>query len=58
LGQIVSAGGGGSGGSGLTLKLGNPQYGGNCGQITISSEELSMCKDEMEIQFMGKKLDK
>merc|ERR1712096_295737 len=49
---------GGCGGSGLTLKLTNPEYGGNCGQIIISSEELSMCKDELEIQFMGKKLDK
>ena len=58
LGQIVSSGGGGCGGSGLTLSLSNPQYGGNCGHIIISSEELSMCKDELELQFMGKKLDK
>ena len=58
LGQIVTAGGGGSGGNGITLTLNNPDYGGNCGQIIISAEELSMCKDELEIQFMGKKLDK
>ena len=58
LGQIVSSGGGGYGGSGLTISLHNPQYGGNCGQILLVSEELSMCKDELELQFMAKKLDK
>jgi len=58
LGQIVTAGGGGSGGSGITLTLSNPDYNGNCGDIIISSEELSMCKDELELQFMAKKLDK
>ena len=26
--------------------------------MILSSEELSMCKDEMELQFMAKKLDK
>ena len=58
LGQIVSEGGGGSGGGGITLPLSNPGYGGSCGTIMISSEELSVCKDEMELQFMGKKLDR
>lgn len=58
LGRIVTAGGGGSGGSGLSLLLSNPEYGGNCGEIIISAEELSMCKDELELQFLGKKLDR
>ena len=58
LGQIVTAGGGGSGGHGITLTLNNPDFTGNCGQILICAEELSMCKDELELQFMAKKLDK
>ena len=31
---------------------------GGCGQLTIVCEELSSCKDELELQFMAKKLDK
>jgi hypothetical protein len=58
LGQIVTAGGGGSGGHGITLTLSNPDFNGNCGQIIIAAEELSMCKDELELQFMAKKLDR
>jgi len=58
LGQIVSSGGGGCGGSGLALRLANHQYGGNCGQIIVTAEEMSMCKDELELQFMAKKLDR
>ena len=58
LGQIVSSGGGGYGGSGMSLLLSNPNYGGNCGQVILRSEELSMCKDELELQFLAKKLDK
>ena len=60
LGQIVSAGGGaGAEGQGLKLQLSNPdRRGAKCGEIIIISEELSMCKDELEIQFVGKKLDK
>ena len=58
LGQIVSAGGGRSGGCGLTLPLSNPTYEGNCGLIIVSAEELVVCKDEIELQFMGKQLDK
>merc|ERR1719412_32674 len=58
LGQIVTAGGGGSGGRGITLTLSNPDFNGNCGQIVIAAEELSMCKDELELQFMAKKLDR
>ena len=26
--------------------------------MIVSCEELSMCKDELELQFLGKKLDK
>jgi len=58
LGQIVTAGGGGAGGGGITLTLSNPDYNGNCGKIVVSAEELSMCKDELELQFMAKKLDR
>merc|ERR1712001_702659 len=58
LGQIVTAGGGGSGGHGITLTLSNPNFNGNCGQMVIAAEELSMCKDELELQFMAKKLDR
>ena len=28
------------------------------GELVVSCEELSMCKDEMELQFLAKKLDK
>ena len=28
------------------------------GQLIVTSEELSSCKDELELQFSGKKLDK
>lgn len=28
------------------------------GSIVVTSEELSGCKDDLELQFMGKKLDK
>jgi len=60
LGQIVSSGGGvGSQGQGLKLQLSNTERRGTkVGEILITSEELSMCKDELEIQFVGKKLDK
>ena len=60
LGKIVSAGGGaGSQGQGLKLSLHNSERRGtNVGEIIILSEELSDCKDELEIQFIGKKLDK
>ena len=60
LGQIVSSGGGvGSQGSGLKLPLSNPERrGSKVGEVLIKSEELSTCKDELEIQFIGKKLDK
>jgi hypothetical protein len=34
-----------------TLATGN-------GELIVSCEELSMCKDELELQFMAKKLDK
>ena len=46
------------GGGGITLLLSNPDYGGNCGEITVAAEELLLCKDEIELQFMGKELDK
>ena len=58
LGQIISAGGGRSGGIGRTFPLINPNYNGNCGEITITTEEMFACKDEVQIQLMGKKLDK
>ena len=58
LGQIVTSGGGGAGGTGITLTLSNPDYNGNCGQVIVAAEELSMCKDELEVQFMAKKLDR
>jgi len=60
LGQIVSSGGGaGSQGQGLRLQLSNHERRGTkVGEIIITSEELSTCKDELEIQFVGKKLDK
>lgn len=53
LGQIVTAGG-----SGITLKLNKPNYNGNCGEIIISAEELAVCKDKLELEFMANKLDK
>merc|ERR1712018_965277 len=55
---IVTSGGGGAGGGGIVLTLSNPDYNGNCGQIIVAAEELSMCKDELELQFMAKKLDR
>ena len=60
LGQIVSAGGGaGSQGQGLKLKLSNPErMNTKVGELIIQSEELSECKDDLELQFVGKKLDK
>jgi len=58
LGQIVTSGGGGAGGSGIVLTLSNPDWNGNSGQVIVSAEELSMCKDELELQFMAKKLDR
>ena len=60
LGKIVASGGGaGSQGQGITLKLVNEERRGtNVGELIITSEELSQCKDELEIQFVGKKLDK
>ncbi len=52
LGQIVSAGK-------VVMDLLHPEHSnGSAGQIIISCEELSMCKDELELQFLGKKLDK
>ena len=58
LGQIISAGGGRSGGIGRILPLTNPNYNGSCGEITITAEEMFVCKDDVEIQLMGKSLDK
>ena len=58
LSKIVTSGVGGSVSNGITLRLTNPDYTGNCGEIIISSEELSSCKDVLELQFMGRKLDK
>ena len=58
LGQIVIGGGGRSGGVGIILPLSNPKYGGDCGEISITAEEMLVCKDEIELQFMGRKLDK
>lgn len=52
VGQIVSAGT-------LRLDLMNPEYrNGTNGTLVVSCEELSSCKDELELQFLGKKLDK
>ena len=58
LGQIVIGGGGRSGGVGIILPLSNPKYSGDCGEITVTAEEMLGCKDEIELQFMGRKLDK
>jgi len=52
LGQVVSAGS-------VVLDLLHPKYSkGTNGSLIVSSEELSMCKDELQLQFLGKKLDK
>jgi len=52
LGQIVSSGN-------IILDLIHPKHrNGTNGSMIISCEELSMCKDELELQFLGKKLDK
>lgn len=52
LGQIVSNGS-------VILDLINPEYArGTNGSLIVTCEELSMCKDELELQFLGKKLDK
>ena len=52
LGQVVSSGS-------IVLDLIHPEYmKGTCGSVMVSCEELSMCKDELEVQFLGKKLDK
>jgi len=52
LGQIVSAGS-------VVLDLLHPNYNkGTSGSLIVSSEELSMCKDELQLQFLAKKLDK
>ena len=37
----------------MTLLTGN-----SCGQVTVTCEELSSCKDELELQFLAKSLDK
>merc|ERR1712012_520489 len=52
LGQIVSSGS-------AVLDLIHPNYKkGTSGSLVVSSEELSMCKDELKLQFLAKKLDK
>jgi len=52
LGQIVSNGS-------VILDLVNPEYArGTNGSLVVTCEELSMCKDELHLQFLGKKLDK
>jgi len=49
LGQIVSAGS-------VVLDLLHPNYNkGTSGSLIVSSEELSMCKDELQLQFLAKK---
>ena len=58
LGQIASAGGGESGGFGRTFSLINPSYNGNCGEITITAEEIFACNDVIELQLRGRNLDK
>jgi hypothetical protein len=51
LGQIVSAP--------AVLDLMHPKYNkGTCGSLIVSCEELSTCKDELQLQFLAKKLDK
>lgn len=52
LGQIVSSGT-------VVLDLLHPEYDrGSNGNMIVTCEELSSCKDELELQFIGKKLDK
>ena len=52
LGQIVSNGS-------VILDFINPEYArGTNGSLVVTCEELSMCKDELHLQFLGKKLDK
>lgn len=58
LGQIVSSTGDSGSISGLKIKLSNPQYEGNCGEIILTAEESSTCKDELELQFIGRRLEK
>ena len=41
--------------SGKAALLTRSAYGN---QLVVTSEELSTCKDELELQFSGKKLDK
>jgi len=51
LGQVVSAP--------AVLDLMHPKYNkGTCGSLIVSCEELSTCKDELQLQFLAKKLDK
>ena len=48
LGQVVSHGS-------IILDLVNPEYQkGTNGSLIVTCEELSMCKDELELQFLGK----
>ena len=52
LNSIVSSGS-------AVLDLTHPNYKkGTSGSLVVSSEELSMCKDELKLQFLAKKLDK
>lgn len=52
LGQIVSIGS-------VVLDLIHPEFPtGSNGSVVITCEELSMCKDELELQFLAKKLDR
>ena len=53
LGQIVTS-------SGLTMELVNEREGrfADNGQLTILPEELSTCNDDIELQLMGKKLER
>ncbi|CAL4187739.1 unnamed protein product, partial [Meganyctiphanes norvegica] len=41
----------------VELTLVNPEYSGNNGTIVITTEELSASKEELSIQFVGKKLE-
>ena len=56
LAQIVTSGPG----RGLALNLVNAEDGRNRGNGTlyVACEEMSTCKDDLQLQFMGKKLDK
>ncbi|KAG0723359.1 Copine-8 [Chionoecetes opilio] len=36
----------------------NPNYSGNVGSIIITTEELSSCKEELIVQFVGRSLEK